>query len=64
MSNKIDSDETRKDDAAYWAAALVLAIQNANKANERTARRALARLGYQLHRVNDVVIPELKGGGK
>lgn len=60
---KIDPDVTRKDDPAYWAAALVLAIQNQNKPNERSARRELQRLGFTLTRASELA-PEKAGGAK
>lgn len=44
----IDPDVTRKDDAAYWAAALVLAIEAGDAEQEATARVNLRRLGYEL----------------
>jgi hypothetical protein len=59
---KIDPDVTRKNDPAYWAAALVLAIQNANTQNEQSARRQLKRLGYVLSRASDMAAPEKTGG--
>ena len=43
-------DEMQRDDAAYWATALMLAIQNGNRDRERSARAGLRRLGYDLQR--------------
>lgn len=60
-TSKIDPDGSRRDDPAYWAAALVLAIQNRNAANEKTARDQLKRLGYRLARLADA---RVKGGAK
>jgi hypothetical protein len=48
LTMRIDPDATHKEDAAYWAAALVRAIQNRNKRNAQTARANLRRLGYAL----------------
>lgn len=43
-----DPDVTRHDDGAYWAAALVLAIQAGDAERQRLAREQLRRLGYRL----------------
>ena len=52
MSNQNpDPDRCRKDDPAYWAAALVLAIKNGNSVGEKSARRNLRRLRFDLVRV-------------
>ncbi|MBV8781095.1 MAG: hypothetical protein JO353_06830 [Phycisphaerae bacterium] len=45
----IDPDVTRRDDGAYWAAALVLAIKAGDTARKTTAQQHLQRLGYDLH---------------
>jgi hypothetical protein len=44
----LNPDVTRRDDGAYWAAAMVLALKadDRNRANE--ARRQLRRLGYRI----------------
>jgi hypothetical protein len=52
----IDPDVTRRDDGAYWAAALVLAIRAGDRERAETARQNLRRLGYQL----DLASPERK----
>jgi hypothetical protein len=44
----IDPDVTRRDDGAYWAAALVLALRAGDTARARSARKHLRRLGYRL----------------
>lgn len=41
-------DLTQRDDAAYWAAALVYAIKAADQPRTETARQNLRRLGYDL----------------
>ncbi len=49
MSNKkSDPNKSRKDDPAYWAAALVLAIKSGNRVNEKSARRNLRRLRFDV----------------
>lgn len=58
---KIDPDQLRRDDPAYWAAALVLAIKSGNRANEKSARANLSRLGFVLQTVGDVA---QKGGAQ
>jgi hypothetical protein len=40
-----DPDKTRNNDGPYWAAALVIALQSADRARAETARRRLRRLG-------------------
>jgi len=50
---RIDPDLICKDDPAYWACALVLAIRNANKCKERVARRELTRLGFDVIRASE-----------
>jgi hypothetical protein len=42
----IDPDITRPDDGAYWAAALVVAIQAGDAERKELARDHLRRLGY------------------
>ena len=44
----LDPDLTRRDDGAYWAAALVLAIRAGDIARADTARQNLRRLGYRV----------------
>ncbi|TWT88005.1 hypothetical protein [Neorhodopirellula pilleata] len=51
-------DVTRKNDPAYWAAALVLAIKHGKSTDEKTARRNLVRLGYDLTRIDTSTTPE------
>ena len=58
---KIDPDQLRRDDPAYWAAALVLTIKSGNRANEKSARENLSRLGFVLQTADDVA---LKGGAQ
>jgi hypothetical protein len=43
-----DPDVTRRDDAAYWAAAVVVASRAGNVERAEYARRQLRRLGFQL----------------
>jgi hypothetical protein len=57
----IDPDLAHRNDAAYWAAALVLAIENRNAMNEKTARENLSRLGYSLERASKLSPQESKG---
>jgi hypothetical protein len=45
---KLDPDVTRKNDGAYWAAALVLAIRAGDRSRTIVARKELRRLGYRL----------------
>ncbi len=45
---KIDPDLTRHDDAAYWAAAMVVAVRADDAERIETARENLKRLGYHL----------------
>lgn len=44
----MDPDVTWRNDAPYWAAALVLAIRAGDKTRIEEARRELARLGIYL----------------
>ena len=44
----IDPDITRPDDGAYWAAALVVAIQAGDAERQALARDHLRRLGYRV----------------
>jgi hypothetical protein len=44
----VNPDLTRRDDGAYWAAALVLAIRANDRLRADRARRHLRRLGYQI----------------
>lgn len=55
---RIDPDVTRRDDGAYWAAAMVLAIRARDRRRIETARRHLRRLGYRL----DVARPDATKG--
>lgn len=55
----MDPDVTRREDGAYWAAALVLAIRAGDTNRVVAARRHLRRLGYRL----DVARPQA-GKGK
>lgn len=55
---KIDPDQLRRDDPAYWAAALVLAIKSGNRGNELSARANLKRLGFVLQTANDVAMQQ------
>jgi hypothetical protein len=43
-----DPDVTRRDDDAYWAAAIMLAIRAGDKERAATARRNLLRLGRRV----------------
>lgn len=42
-----DPDVTRDFDAAYWGAALVLALRAGNRRRAELARRKLLRLGFR-----------------
>ena len=44
----IDPDVTRHDDGAYWAAALMVAIQARDAERQALARDHLRRLGYRV----------------
>jgi hypothetical protein len=44
----IDPDIARPDDGAYWAAALVVAIQAGDAGRQALARDHLRRLGYRV----------------
>jgi hypothetical protein len=44
----IDPDLTRRDEAPYWAAALVLAIRAGDTSRADTARQKLQRLGVNV----------------
>ena len=44
----IDPDMTRRDDGAYWAAALVVAIQAGDSERQSLARDHLHRLGCRV----------------
>lgn len=55
---RIDPDRICKDDPAYWACALVLAIRNANQRKERVARRELRRLGFDVVRASECKEPK------
>lgn len=44
----LDPDTTRRDDAPYWAAAVVLAIRNRDADREQVARTQLDRLGFRI----------------
>ena len=44
----LDPDRTRRDDAPYWAAALVLAIRAGDARRVSLAERELGRLGVPL----------------
>ncbi len=44
----IDPDFTRHDDGAYWAAALVVAIQARDAERQALARNHVSRLGYRI----------------
>lgn len=48
-----DPDVTRRDDAPYWAAALVAAIRAGDTRRQSLARRHLRRLGYRIDVVRD-----------
>ena len=48
-----DPDVTRRDEGAYWAAALVLAIRAGDRARADLARKHLRRLGYRLEVVQE-----------
>jgi hypothetical protein len=48
MRRRFDPDVTRRDDAAYWAAALVLALRADDEGRAQEARRELERLGFDL----------------
>ncbi len=43
---EFDPDVTRRDDAPYWAAAMVLALRAGNAKRIADTRRNLKRLGY------------------
>ena len=62
-TKKIDPDAIRKNDPAYWAAALVLAIQSKNQASAEAARQNLERLGYRLTTA-DKIAKEVKNEPK
>ncbi len=53
---EIHPDLTRRDDAAYWAAAMVVAIRAGDSARVEMASENLRRLGYHL----DVCQPKAK----
>lgn len=61
---KIDPDVIGREDPAYWAAALVLAIQNRNLTSEETARLNLARLGFRLCLASELPTPEKAEGAE
>ena len=63
-SNELDPDVGRRDDSGYWAAALVLAMKNGNRANERSARANLKRLGFDVVRATDLAVLRTKGGAQ
>jgi hypothetical protein len=44
--HEFSPDETQRDDAPYWAAALVLAVREGDRKRIAEARRQLKRLGY------------------
>lgn len=44
----LDPDQTRQNDAAYWGAALVIALQNGDRARAAMAQRRLRQLGLDL----------------
>lgn len=48
IRREIDPDLTRRDDAAYWAAAMVVAVRAGDADRVETARQNLQRLGYHL----------------
>lgn len=48
MKRTLNPDVTRRDDAPYWAAALVLAIKAGDRLRAGLARRHLRRLGFRL----------------
>lgn len=50
MPHTLDPDVTRRDESAYWAAALVLAMRANDRARETLARRHLRRMGFILNR--------------
>ena len=54
---QIDPDVTRRDDAAYWAAAMVVAVHAGDAERIETASQNLKRLGFHL----DVCKPKGKG---
>lgn len=44
----IDPDLTCRDDGAYWAAALIIAVRAGDRSRTNLARQHLRRLGYSL----------------
>jgi hypothetical protein len=46
MSRTFDPDSTRRDDAAYWGAVLIMAARDGDKAREKKAVATLRRLGF------------------
>lgn len=60
----INPDLTRRDDAPYWAAALVLAIRAGDGRRADLARRQLRRLGYPLALVRVRRRPKGVAGGR
>jgi len=49
-----DPDVTRRDDAPYWAAAMVLALRAGNAKRIAEARQQLQRLGYSVGTATDL----------
>ena len=50
MSIAIDCDSMRRDDPAYWACALAMAMRDGDRTREATTRESLRRLGYDVVR--------------
>jgi hypothetical protein len=45
-NENFNPDLTRRDDAAYWSAAVIYAIRAGDKEREEKAKRELHRLGF------------------
>ena len=48
-TSTVRPDVTQRDEAPYWAAALVLAMRRKDGPRVALARRNLARLGFSIH---------------
>jgi hypothetical protein len=60
---RIDPDLTRRDEAPYWAAALVLAIRAGDASRADKARSELERLGVNLATCGAIHNRARKGAG-